>query len=632
MKRTVLLFCLLGLAFQLATAQRTLSTKSKKAAGYYREADNFWVRGQYGQATALLRQAIDKDDEFYEAYFRLAVINKAKGQTEGAEKLFQKTLSLDKDNAGAHFELGELYIQMGKYANAQIHIQQFLDLHPKNRNRIREAQKFLDNIEFALAHSKEDSAFNARPLPDVINQFAMQYFPVLTADQNQLIYTRRLGTTMDHDEDLVISERNESGEWSEPQPISGNINSRFNEGTCTISADGRILIFTSCHGRGGYGSCDLYISKKNGSEWSFPENMGPVVNSPAWDSQPSLSADGRTLYFISNRPGGIGKRDIWKSTIENKEWSKPENLGVVINTPEDEVSPFIHPNGVSLYFASNGRKGFGGFDIYVSDKGGHWGKPSNIGAPINTGEDQVSLFITADGSKGYYSHENLDDENNKGLIYEFEVPQSMSVKSKSTYIKGVVYDAKSRGPLGATIELYDLVKDQKVSVFNSDSVTGEYLAVLNEGVDYAFYVSKERYLFRSLNFKVDSLRAQTLDIPLDPISAGAKTVLNNIFFDFDSYELKPSSKTELKKIVNFLKQNPDLKIEVAGYTDDVGSENYNQGLSFKRARAVKNFLLRNGVDNTQISAKGYGSSNPVVSNDTEKGHSRNRRIEFHIIG
>ncbi len=616
-------------------AQRSLSTKSKKAAELYYEADNFRVRGQYVQAASLLEQAIAKDKKFHEAYFRLAVIRKAKGNLEQAEQLFFKVISLNEGNNGpSYFELGELYLKQDKYLQAIENIEKYLAYNPRNKKRVEEANSILRNAQFGIENQKTISEFQPRPLNDKVNSFPMQYFPIVSVDGSYLIYTRRLGTTSEYDEDLVISRKDESGDWSTPASISENINSEFNEGTCTLSADGRTLIFTSCYGRRGFGSCDLYISEKNGGEWSNPVNLGPNVNSSSWDSQPSLSADGRTLYFISNRGGGVGRRDIWVSyKSDDNDWKKPVNMGRSINTAGDEVSPFIHPNNKVLYYSTNGLPGFGGFDIYYSNREDNWLAPINLGAPINNGQDQVSLFINSKGDKGYYSNEdNISDK--KGIIYEFDLPEIHKVKYRASWIAGMVTDAESDQPLGATIELYDLERDKRVSLVKSDSVTGSYLVVLTEGSEYALYVEKPGYLFKSYTFSFElgeDIKSLSKDIPLDPIKINAHTKLNNIFFKSNEYKLEDKSKTELKKITRFIKANPNLRIEISGHTDNVGSPEYNQSLSEKRAKSVYQFLLEQGVAPTKLNTKGFGAGRPLVQNNTPENRQLNRRIEFKVV-
>ncbi len=619
-------------------AEAQLSTKSKKAAELYTEADNYRVRGQYAQAIDLLEQAISKDKKFFEAYFRLGVIYKAKGEIDLAETLLLKVIELNSGNNGpSFFELGELYLKKNNYQASIDYINKYLAYNPRNRQRVAEAEKIIANANFAIENAEEMAEFDPRPLSDTVNAFPMQYFPILSVDQNSLIFTRRLGTSTQNDEDLVISTKNERGIWQLPESISDNINSEFNEGTCTLSADGRTLIFTSCYGRQGYGSCDLYISEKTGEEWSAPINLGPNINSSSWDSQPSLSADGRRLFFISNRKGGVGSRDIWLATKnESNEWQKPVNLGRGINTVNDEVSPFIHPNNKTLYYATNGLPGFGGFDIYYSNEQNNgWKKPVNLGPPINNGEDQVSLFITADGNRGYYSNEDNKSKDRKGIIYEFDVPQSKRIKYRTSFVSGIIRDSITQLPLKAKIELYDLKLDKRVSLVNSDSINGKYLMVLTEGSQYALYVERKGYLFQSntFNYEIgDDSESIKMNFLLSPIRKGAKTVLSNIFFETDKYELSENSKTELKKVIDFLNANPTIKIQIEGHTDNVGDRSYNLQLSLKRAISVQTFIINNGIIQKRISYKGYGSEQPKFENNSDRNRQLNRRIEFKIVG
>ena len=631
------LILVLSLLSAVVFSQSQLSTKSKKAAELYYQADNYRVRGQYNVAVQLLEQAIDKDDKFHEAYFRLGVIYKAKKDLNRAEELLLNAYELSEGkNAGATFELAELYLFKAEYTKSIKYIDEFFAAQPKNQRRIQEARKIKTDAEFALDNLNEASEFDPRPLSDNVNTFAMQYFPILTVDEQSIIYTRRLGTSMDHDEDLVISTKSAAGEWQKPISLSENINSEFNEGTCTLSADGRVLIFTSCYGRKGYGSCDLYISKKQGEEWSVPVNLGANVNSSAWESQPSLSSDGRTLYFISNRGGGIGGRDIWVSEMDDNDvWTKPRNLGKNINTLYDEVSPFIHPNNKTLYFASNGLTGFGGFDIFYTEKENKvWSQPVNMGSPINTGADQVSLFITANGKKGYYSHEVSNNAEQKGAIFEFEMPEKSQTKYATSYVHGRVFDAETKKPLQASVELIDLGENQREALVQSDSINGKYLIVLREGSEFALYINKAGYLFESISFNYqqkDELEPVKLDVYLKPVREGEKIVLNNIFFDIDSYQIQNKSGVEIEKIIKFLTSNPSAHVEIGGHTDNTGNESYNTTLSIKRAQAVYNLLIEKGVPKSRLAYEGYGQSKPAFPNDNEENRKLNRRIEFKVI-
>jgi len=618
-----------------------LSTKSKKAIELYTEADNFRVRGQFSQAIGLLNQAIQKDRDFAEAYYRLGIVYMTLKDFPQAIKNFEKGLSLTNDIRKQKvfwYDLGESYFTIGDYDKAEEIILQFLKAEVQNQPKIQRARLLASNIAFAKENKNKASAYKLKPLSDTVNAFVMQYFPVLTADQQELIFTRRIGGGPDDDEDLVISRKTSNGRWGPPESLSKNINSRLNEGTCTISADGRKLIFTSCVGRQGFGSCDLFESVRIGEEWTEPKNLGAAVNSSEWESQPSLSADGRTLYFVSDRRGGVGRRDIWVSYLTDKgEWSRAKNVGKPVNTIYDEISPFIHVNNRILYFASNGLVGFGGYDIFFSerDSSASWSKPKNFGSPVNNHEDQFSLFITADGKKGYYSHEEVKDAGySTSKIFEMEIPEENQIRYKSNYVKGIVRDKATAKPLAASIELINLETNERESLVNSDSVSGAYLMVLTQGAEYALYVNRKGYLFQSLNFnysEVKDFKPIVLNIDLEKAKQGTIAVLENIFFEVDKYDLKEKSTTELQKIKRFLVENPDVRVEISGHTDNTGSPVHNQELSEKRAQSVYSYLVAQGLNVERLTTKGYGSHQPIADNETESGRQKNRRIEFKII-
>ena len=639
MNRSAVLFFLVMSSFQVF-AQGELSTKSKKAIELYTLADNFRVRGQFDQAVSLLDQAIAKDQNFVEAYYRLGLTYFSMKLYSKAQENYEKGLSLTADIRRQKvfwYDLGELYLLAGEYEKAMKVLSAFVNNETQNKPKIDRATMLFRSAEFAMKNKTNTSSFKLRPLSDTVNRFVMQYFPVLTADQMQLIFTRRAGDGPNDDEDLVVCNKDENGKWKSPVSISKNINTRLNEGTCTISADGRKLIFTSCTGRDGIGSCDLYETKKIGDDWTEPKNLGRNVNSLEWESQPSLSADGRTIYFVSDRRTGLGRRDIWISTLDdNGHWTKAVNAGKQINSQYDEISPFIHANNRTLYFASNGLPGFGGYDIFFAEKDSSGlTAPKNIGPPMNDHEDQFSLFITADGSKGYYSHEEtLESGFSRSKIFEVLIPVENQIKYRSNYVKGIIRDKVSQFPLSAKIELINIKKNMVESLVESDSVTGEYLMVLTQGAEYALYINKTAYLFKSYNFnysEVNDFKPIVINIDLEKATEGSVAILNNIFFDVDKYDLKEKSTTELQKIIRFLMGNPNIRVEISGHTDNSGSAEYNRQLSEKRALSVYAFLTQHGIDKKRLLPKGYGPDQPVASNDAEAGRQQNRRIEFRII-
>jgi OmpA-OmpF porin, OOP family len=639
MKYTHLIF-LLFFFFLPEFTQAQLSTSSKKAIEYYTQADNYRVRNQYEQAIALLNMAIAKDKNFVEAYYRLGLTYHTLKQYPKAMELYEKGLSLTEDVRKKKvfwYDLGELYLLQGDYDKAMKVLSAFVNNETQNKQKIDRATLLFKSAEYASKNQNNTSAYKKRMLSDTVNHFVLQYFPVLTADQQHLLFTRRAGDGPNDDEDLMICDKDANNKWKLPVSISKNINTRLNEGTCTISADGRKIIFTSCTGRDGIGSCDLYESRKIGNDWTEPKNLGRNVNSAEWESQPSLAADGRTLYFVSDRRTGLGNRDIWISSLnEAGQWTKAINAGKQVNSQYDEISPFIHVNNQTLYFASNGLPGFGGYDIFYCERdSSNWTAPKNIGAPLNDHEDQFSLFITADGKRGYYSHEEtLQSGFSRSKIYEIEIPVENQLRFRSNYVTGIITDKISKQPLNANVELVNLKTNGVVSLVESDSITGEYLMVLTQGAEYGLYVTKDNYLFKSYNFNysaVKDFKPIVANIALEKAKEGSVVVLNNIFFDVDKYELQDRSKSELHKMIRFLNENPELRIEISGHTDTLGTVAHNKELSENRARSVFQYLTKSGISAKRLVSKGYGSDQPVASNQEEAGRQQNRRIEFKVL-
>jgi outer membrane protein OmpA-like peptidoglycan-associated protein len=408
----------------------------------------------------------------------------------------------------------------------------------------------------------------------------------------------------------------------------------MNEGAQNISQDGKWLIFTGCNFPDGAGSCDLYFSYLGKDGWSEPQNLGYPINTAAWESAPSLSPDKRDLYFTSNRLGGFGGSDLYVSHLQpNGHWSNPENLGPAINTAGDEGSPFIHADNHSLYFTSNGHLGYGGDDLYLSrkDSTGKWGNAINLGYPINSIENEGSLIVAADGQTAYYASDRSDSRG--GLdIYSFQLRKDIR-PTRTLWVKGRVYDKKTGEGLPSAVELTDIETGEIMNLLRTDK-EGNYLVTLPVGRNYAFNVNRKGYLFYSDHFALSSSQPDSTyqkDIPLQPIEANASIVLKNIFFETGEYQLKPESATELDQVVRLLMDNPSLKIEISGHTDNIGQDKDNLSLSLNRARSVVNYFIEKGIAANRLTYKGYGAQKPIAGNDTEEGRSQNRRTELKII-
>ncbi len=620
------LFCVILIIFSC----HGLLAQTKKSQKLYEKSELELRARNFGGAIQILRKIIEKDPTYVAPYLRLATTYSVLQEQDSALTYYERFTEItpfSKIDPNLWVTIANMNFQKGNYLKAKEALEK-ANIESQGNSRTRHLS---ENIEFSLKSLENPKVIEIDRLPDEINQYALQYFPALTVDNQQIIYTAQ---GMDRDENLVISYK-EDGKWQPAQPISANINSSFNEGACTISADGRTLIFTSCNGRQSMGSCDLYITHREGNNWSIPKNLGPMVNSIDWESQPALSADGKTLYFASTRPGGIGARDIWVTYFIGNDWTPPQNMGSNINSSEDDITPFIHVNGQSLFFSSKGRQGMGGYDIYLSNKeNGGWSKPVNLGYPINSFNDEVGIFITADGQTAYFSKEIVENGRvTKSELMKFNIRNDTLVRNTSSYITGRVLNEDTGAPIQANFHMEDLNQRDIIYEVSSDSVTGRYFLVLTQGHEYGVFISKDDFLFEDLSFRAEAnsvFQPDTIDIYLKPIKEGVSMILENVYFDFNEYVLDERSQTELDQIHKYLKDNPKIKVRIEGYTDNIGTEAYNLDLSSKRAASVYSYLLKKGIKEDRLSYQGFGSSNPIASNEDEEGRKKNRRIEFRV--
>ena len=614
-------------------------SQDTKAKELYAQSIKLFGERKAGEAIPFMEQAIKQDPTFTDAYLKLGQLYEFTKRYDPALAAYRNAIKLQPDSptSGAAYQsLSSTLLRLGRYGEALPYLEKYQTMFAPQSAQAKRIARQMETARFGQEAIQHPQAVDPKPLSPVLQTTPSQYFPVLTADEQTLVFT---ALKPEGDEDLMTASYN--GEtWSPPVSLASNINTPENEGTPSLSADGRTLVFTACQGRKGFGSCDLYMSRKTGSDWSNPENLGPIVNTRFYESQPALSADGRRLYFVSDRPGGKGRRDIWRSDLgTDGNWAEPVNLGDPINTAFNEASPFIHPNGQSLFFASEGHVGLGGYDLFVADNGASgWSVPTNLGYPINTSEDQASLFVSANGTRAYYSfEEQKEGVSQKSRLYTFDLPESLRERIKPvSYLKGIVADAKTKKPLAATVELVDLKTNQVVSRVQADTQTGQYTAVLPSGGEYALYVSVPGYLFKSLSFDFTQKtkgEGMSLSVPLESVAAGASgnETLNNLFFDSGRYDLAEKSRTELDRLALFMQANKAIKVEISGHTDDKGDAAANLALSQKRAQAVVTHLTKAGIEPGRIRAIGYGKTRPLVPNTTDENRRLNRRIDWRVL-
>lgn len=621
-----------------AFGQSKYSIESKKAIGIFEEGLRFYDNKLNTEAEERFLKAIKIEPKFIEAHILLGDVYFDIGKPLDGIELYKKVVEIDDEFfSNTYNQLAQMQMSIGDYDNAVINYRKYIAKKRVNPKLKEKAELQLHNAEFGAIARKSPVPFEPKNLGANVNTADFEYFPVLTADGLTLVCTRnkRRDEGADYQEDFYISFLKNDGEWGLAMNLGNPINTDDNEGAQTMTADGQQLFFTGCNRRGGMGSCDIYRSFREGRSWSTPENLGPPVNSDKWESQPSISSDGKTLYFSSNRAGGKGGADIFVTHLApNGEWTEPRNLGDSINTAGYEETPFIHADGRTLYFTSNGHVSMGGKDIYMSrlDEKGIWSTPKNLGYPINTWKDEMGLFVDASGKLAYFGSDR-DGGFGKLDIYAFELYQDAR-PIPVTYVKGIVKDLPSKRPLGAKFELIDLSTSKTVIESQSDKITGDFLVCLPVDRDYALNVSKDGYLFYSANFSLQGRAPDSkpfiMNVELQPIEFGKKVVLKNIFFETASYDLKPESTAELEKLVSFLKENPTIHIEIGGHTDNMGNRADNQVLSENRAKAVNDYLLAKGMASVRTEYKGYADTVPIDTNDTVEGRANNRRTEFTV--
>jgi flagellar motor protein MotB len=613
-------------------------TNSSRAINAYVLGKEQYEFLYFPNAEKKLLEAISYDKKFYEAYMLLGELcSKQRRFTESA-KYYREAVKLDSLYfKPVFYSLGNAEMMSGDYKRALFHFSLYLDLKTGSDKNSIAAAKGITDCKFALTAIASPVPFNPVSLGDSVNTTNDEYWPSLTADGQTLMFTRQMragGTYSRNQEDFYYSTLR-SGNWSMARNAGAPLNTPQNEGAQSISSDGNYMFFTACDRAGGKGKCDIYFSGFDGSGWSLPVNIGPPVNTSYWESQPSISSNGNLLFFASNRPGGLGGMDLWYSVRSpGGKWSIPKNPGPVINTAGDEMSPFIHFDGKTLYFSSSGHPGMGGFDLYLSRMSldSTFSVPVNLGYPINTYNDELGLMIDATGQNAYFSsvrNEKFGKDIFNFLLYEAARPDPVS------YFRGKVFDRETMKLLRSDYELVNLKTGQIVSSGSTDA-SGNFLVCLPVGYNYGLNVNSTGYLFYSDNFMLESVHSATKPyikrVLLNPIKVGEVMQLTNIFFGFDSVELKKESVTELNKLSKLLGDNPDIIIEVAGFTDSIGTQNYNISLSERRARMVVKYLIDKGIEPARLKIQAYGAASPIGTNITNEGRKLNRRTEVRIIG
>jgi outer membrane protein OmpA-like peptidoglycan-associated protein/tetratricopeptide (TPR) repeat protein len=632
------IFFLAFLISALASTAQTFDPNkvSKKTMDAYEKVLQKLGDGQIKEAIPLLKKIIQNDPGFADATLSLAAAYGELKDYKSAVEQYEKGRALDTNYFRFYYLPYSINLAgMGRFNDALNAINHFLTIPELNERSRKSGEYRKKTYEFGVQYANKNPAgdyvFAPMNLGDSVNSPRSEYYPSITINDSMFVFTRRgEGFREDFFECTILPNK----KYSKAKLINGDINLEPSKGAINISQDGDWLLFAGYNFRGGYGDFDLYISYYTPTGWSEPENLGRNINTEAWESSPSISPDKRALYFSSNRPGGYGGKDLYVSyRLPNGKWGPAKNMGPSINTAGDEIAPFIHADNATLYFNSDGLPGYGGSDIFLCRKGpgGEWSTPENLGYPINTIENEGTLFIAADGKTAFYTSDRSDTRGELDL-YTFELRANVR-PARTLYVQGKVFDKKTGKGLPSAVELIDNSTQRAVSNVQTDE-TGEYFITLPVGKDYTFTVNRKGYLFFSelyLLSKSTSDSTYRKDIPLQPIEVNASLVLKNILFETNSIQLQPISLIEINRLLQLLNENPTLKVQINGYTDNVGKPADNLKLSQGRAKSVVDYLVSKGVSASRLTFKGFGETKPIADNNTEAGRALNRRTEFVII-
>jgi outer membrane protein OmpA-like peptidoglycan-associated protein/tetratricopeptide (TPR) repeat protein len=665
------LISLLLFAFSsCSVAQQRYSSKNKKAIKLFEAGKaepglsiDYTTNGpNFRGGIALMDKALEKDPNFWEAHMIAGEFAEMLKDYPSAIDHYKAALAINPKHSSTgstYFYLANLQQAMGDYESAIKNLDLFENHKMANPELLMEAQGIRASCSFAANALNNPLDFNPINIGPGINTKDPEYFPTITVDGKTILFTRRIEDgrvegPIKEQEDFFVSTLGDNHIWSKAISMPSNVNTVNNEGAPTIGADGRTLVFVGCpdvtgefygENRTGKGSCDLFITKKLGANWTTPVNLPGAVNSFHWETQPSLSSDGKTMYFIRGIRGrnSTNDSDIYFTKKDaNGNWGPAVRLPDHINTPEQEESVLIHPDGRTLYFASRGHIGMGGSDLFVTrmDENGNWSKPQNLGYPINTKFDENSLMVSPEGEIAFFASDR-DGGYGDLDIYYFLMPENLR-PTRTLYFEGIVFDAETRKPVPGKFQLIDLKTGKEIIYSEADNLSGEFMVSLPLNRDYALNVTYPGYSFFSQNFNMNNpegLEAIHMDVPLVPINSDRPILLANVFFDLGKSSLRNESFVELNKLVEFLNENNTLTIEIGGHTDSRGTNNL--ALSQSRAEAVYNYLVSKGIDSKRLTSKGYGSSAPVYSDEyikklstereIENAHQSNRRTEYKII-
>ncbi|MCS7076855.1 MAG: OmpA family protein [Bacteroidia bacterium] len=630
---------------------------------HMKDGETAYYNDLFDEAAYHFELAVRANPNSFEANFWAGLCHERGVKPQECLKYFEQAYKIKPDGEeeliyllGRGMHLNNRFDEAIKYYKQALNNKR---VHNAYNTRIKDKERYINSekIQLLINQCENGKQLVLNPLdveiinlgPNINGKFP-DYVPALTADERRIFFTTRREGEKDpytghHYEEIFYADKDpKTGQWKPAKNIGKSINaSHKNESAVSISLDGSTLFI--------YDERDLYYCTLNGNDWSKPQPL-KEINTKHWETHCAISADGNELFFTSDKPGGYGGLDIYVAKKQpDGKWGNIQNLGPNINTEFDEEAPFIHYDGVTLYFSSRGHNSMGGYDIFYATRNpdGSWNKPTNIGYPINTASDDVYFVINFDKKRAYYSSAREEDNHGDKDIYMINMPQPkilVTVENKPekkpeppkitvTRVLGIVTDERTGQPLEADVTIVDNETGNVVFKYKTNSSTGNYVVTLPSGKNYGFRVEKPGYTFHSENFDLPlgtESRDYEKNAKLKGFSQGTKVLLRNIFYDYAKATLRPQSKAELDRVAAILNEYPNMKIQINSHTDSDGPEEYNRDLSQRRAQSVVDYLVKEkGIDPKRLVAKGFGESDPIDTNDTPEGKQNNRRTEFEVI-
>ncbi len=598
-------------------AARKLMDKASAAF----EAEN------YEQCIQLLQSSIQKDTNFTDPYITLFQVYSKLKQTQKAIDIFEKAIVKDSVNCIPYIlKYATALTTLGEYEKALNILNTYETKAPPYQ--LQNIKDLITICQFAKLHPA-DASVKVTNVGDNINTSDAEYFPTVTVQDSLLLFMRRDSYKR---EDFLFSTFSANG-FTYAKTLSDTLNFANKKGAPSLSSDLNTLYYAAEYNDIGYGRYDIYKVSKIGNGWSAPLNLGRNINSDFWESAPSISPDGQSLFFSSNKPGGMGGIDIYVSyKNKNGVWGKAFNLGPSINTTGDDQTPFIHADNRTLYFASNGWPGYGGTDLFVSYKkvDGKWSKPTNLGYPINTFDNEGSIAIASNGSEGYIASDRIDSRG--GLdIYKVVLPENVRA-NRTYYFNGFITDAITHKAIPGLVRLADPKDSTKFMMVNVDS-SGSFVLSIPEFDSLGIQVNSPQHEYASSLLSKENvvqLGGTTQYFNLNPIQNKFTKDFKNVFFEVNAAQLTRASFVELDALVNYLESSANATILIEGHTDNTGTDIANMNLSEKRANAIAQYLISKGIVKERIATKGFGASKPIADNNTQAGRAKNRRTSFTI--